>query len=102
MTTTTFDHTAEQIAAIEAAREAYTARLAEIQATIIDPYYAADLRDGLPMDSAERNARIDAMAAARDEATAAANAEHDAVVAANGGPIDILGRMLGIGALLAE
>jgi hypothetical protein len=54
------------------------------------------------MDSAERNARIDAMAAARDEAIASANAEHDAVVAANGGPIDILGRMLAIGASLAE
>jgi len=102
MTTPTFNHTTEQIAAIEAAQEVYSARLAEIQATIIDPFYAADLRDGLAMDSAERTARVDAMAAARDEAIAAANAEHDAVVAANGGPIDVLGWMLGVGASLTE
>tara|TARA_R110000868_G_scaffold224722_1_gene476895 strand:+ start:518 stop:811 length:294 start_codon:yes stop_codon:yes gene_type:complete len=97
MTTT---HTAEQIAAIEAAQETYSARLASIQANIIGPFYAKDLHEGLAMDSAQRNALIDEMATARDAAIAAACAEHDAVVAANGGPIDILGELLGVGAAL--
>ena len=40
------------IAAIEAAQETYSARLASIQANIIGPFYAKDLHEGLAMDSA--------------------------------------------------
>jgi hypothetical protein len=94
------NRTAEQSAAIAAAEAAYAARLRKITATIVEPAYETDLRERLVYGSAEREALFDAMVSASDAAVAEATAHRDAIIAANGGPIDVIADLLSLGKML--
>lgn len=90
-------HTEAQFAAIHAAEAQCNTTLAALRERVSDAAEASVIAEFFNTDAARANSAYDAACEAERVGAAEAFARRDAVIAANGGPIDPIAYLLAIG-----